>query len=116
MAAFGHGKLLVSCMVSAASLVAAIFVVAKCLPACAPTLAWKSGWLALQEPAIPHLMKRLHVGMTYGELVGVMGMPPELDGQPLHDGIHSYNVDSWYNRGIDVTLSNGVVVSVFEYD
>jgi len=79
-------------------------------------LAWKSGWLALQEPAIPHVMKRLHVGMTYGELVEVMGMPSGWNEQPLHDGIHSYNVDSWYNRGIDVTLSNGVVVSVFEYN
>jgi hypothetical protein len=89
-----------------------LLVVQKYLPAYAPTWAWKSGWAALQEPAIPHLLNRLHVGMTYEELVEVMGRPHD----PVLDGIHSFNVNTWYNRGIDVTVSNGVVTSVFEYD
>jgi hypothetical protein len=57
-------------------------------------------------------MSKLHVGMTYEELVEVMGRPPH----PVRDGLHSYNVNSWYNSGIDVTVSNGVVVSIFRYD
>ena len=86
-------------------------VVLISLPSCAPTWAWKSRWVELQEPAIPHLMKRLYIGMTFEKLVEVMG--PPTGGR---DGLHSYNVNSWYNRGIDVTVSNGVVVSIFEYD
>lgn len=91
-------------------------VVLLYLPSCAPTWAWKSRWVELQEPAIPHLMKRLYIGMTFEELVEVMGRPTGKPPGPVRDGMHSYNVNSWYNRGIDVTVSNGVVVSIFEYD
>ena len=91
-------------------------VVLLYLPSCAPTWAWKSRWVELQEPAIPHLLNRLNIGMTVEELVEVMGRPTGGPPDPLRDGIYSYNVNSWYKRGIDVTISNGVVVSIFEYD
>ena len=91
----------------------------KALPSIAPTFAWRTKCPSLQEPAIRHLMKRLYVGMTYEEMVEVMGKPDGGLGRTVQkDGteFYSYNVNSWYNRGIDITLKNGRVVRIFEYD
>ena len=88
------------------------------LPVVAPSLAWRTRCPDMQEAAIPHLKKRLHIGMTYNEMVEVMGEP---DGAGRHlqkDGreFYSYNVNSWYNRGIDITLKGGRIIDIFEYD
>ena len=72
----------------------------------------------MQEAAIPYLKKRLHIGMTYKEMVGVMGEPDGPGRQMQKDGreFYSYNVNSWYNRGIDITLKEGRIIDIFEYD
>ena len=90
----------------------------KMLPEFAPSLAWRTRCPCLQEAAIPHLKKRLHVGMTYDEMVEVMGEPAGPGRQLLNDRqeFYSYNVNSWYNRGIDITLTDGRIISIFEYD
>ena len=64
-------------------------------------------------------MKRLYVGMTYEEMVEVMGKPNGGAGRVFYkDGLefYSYNVNFGFNRGIDITLQNGKVISIFEYD
>jgi hypothetical protein len=72
----------------------------------------------MQEAAIPHLKKRLHIGMTYNEMVEVMGEPPAPGRRVERDQqeFYSYNVNSWYNRGIDITLKDGRIINIFEYD
>ncbi len=85
------------------------------LPTMAPSIAWKSQIACLQEPALEHLEKMLHVGMTYNEVFEIMGkVPPVPDG---NDKVrYSYNVNFGFNRGIDVFVKEGRVVSVFPYD
>lgn len=88
------------------------------LPVAAAGLAWRTRWPDMQEMAIPYLMERLHVGMTYDEMVEVMG-EPDGTGRKLQEGgreFYSYNVNSWYNRGIDLTLKDGRIVDIFVYD
>lgn len=62
-------------------------------------------------------MKRLYVGMPYQELVEIMGKT-EFVGTNIHSEIiyYSYNVNFEYNCGIDVTVKDGKVVSIFEYN
>ena len=88
------------------------------LPVVAPSLAWRTRCPDLQEAAIPHLKERLHIGMTYDEMVEVMGEPAGSRRQVRKDQreFYSYNVNSWYNRGIDITLKDGRIVDIFEYD
>lgn len=88
------------------------------LPVAAPSLAWRTRCPDMQEAAIPHLKKRLHIGMTYNEMVEVMGEPPAPGRRILRDQqeFYSYNVNSWYNRGIDITLKDGRIIDIFEYD
>ena len=88
------------------------------LPVVAPSLAWRTRCPDMQEAAIPHLKKRLHIGMTYNEMVRVMGEPDGPGRQLQKDGreFYSYNVNSWYNRGIDITLKEGRIIDIFEYD
>ena len=88
------------------------------LPVVAPSLAWRTRCPDLQEAAISHLMERLHIGMTYDEMVAVMGEPPA-PGRRLRSDqqeFYSYNVNSWYNRGIDIWLKDGRIIKIFEYD
>ena len=88
------------------------------LPVVAPGTAWRTRWPDMQEMAIPHLMKRLNIGMTYDEMTDVMGLPEGRKRKIQKDGVelYSYNVNSWYNRGIDITLKDGRIVNIFEYD
>ena len=88
------------------------------LPLAAPGLAWRTRCPYMQEMAIPHLMKRLHIGMTYDEMINVMGLPGETKRNIQKDGTesYSYNVNSWYNCGIDVTLKDGRITGVSEYN
>ena len=88
------------------------------LPVAAPSLAWRTRCPDMQEAAITHLKKRLHIGMTYNEMVEVMGEPPAPGRRLRRDQqeFYSYNVNSWYNRGIDITLKDGRIIDIFEYD
>ena len=88
------------------------------LPVVAPSLAWRTRCPDMQEAAIPYLKERLHIGMTYDEMVEVMGDPPAPGRRIRRDQqeFYSYNVNSWYNRGIDITLKDGRIVDIFEYD
>ena len=88
------------------------------LPLAAPGLAWRTRCPYMQEMAIPHLMKRLHIEMTYDEMINVMGLPGETKRNIQKDGTesYSYNVNSWYNCGIDVTLKDGRITGVSEYN
>ena len=88
------------------------------LPVVAPSLAWRTRCPDMQEAAITHLKKRLHIGMTYNEMVEVMGEPPAPGRRLRRDQqeFYSYNVNSWYNRGIDITLKDGRIIDIFEYD
>ena len=91
-----------------------ILVILEKLPAVAPSMAWKSRWPYLQEPAIEHLKKKLYVGMPYEEMVEIMGEVQGVRGG--ESTTYSYNVNSWYNRGLDILVKNGCVVGIFEYD
>ena len=95
-----------------------IVVVLVFLPMVAPSLAWQTRWPDMQEMAIPRLMKRLHIGMTYDEMTDVMGLPDGTRRNIQKNGMefYSYNVNSWYNRGIDITLKDGRITKIFEYD
>lgn len=88
------------------------------LPVVAPSLAWRTRCPDMQEAAIPYLKERLHIGMTYDEMVEVMGDPPAPGRRIRRDQqeFYSYNVNSWYNRGIDITLKDGRIIDIFEYD
>ena len=88
------------------------------LPVIAPSLAWRTRCPDMQEAAIPYLKERLHIGMTYDEMVEVMGDPPAPGRRIRRDQqeFYSYNVNSWYNRGIDITLKDGRIINIFEYD
>lgn len=88
------------------------------LPVIAPSLAWRTRCPDMQEAAIPYLKERLHIGMTYDEMVEVMGDPPAPGRRIRRDQqeFYSYNVNSWYNRGIDITLKDGRIIDIFEYD
>ena len=106
-------------------LASGILIVVACwhaleaLPTIAPTFAWRTRWSYLQEPAICHLMKRLYVGMTYEEMVAVMGKPNGGAGRVINKNgqeFYSYNVNFGFTRGIDISLQNGRVISIFEYD
>ena len=88
--------------------------VVPCLPV---RWLWRSGNPDWQELAIPVLMQQIKVGMSPDEvsrLFGVSKVPP----RPYMNGCEtqSYNVNSWYNRGIDIIYTNGFVREVFEYD
>ena len=88
------------------------------LPVAAPGLAWRTRCPYIQEMSIPHLMNRLHVGMTYDEMIDVMGLPEGTRRNIQKDGteFYSYNVNSWYNCGIDVSLKDGRITGVSEYN
>lgn len=105
----------VICLLAFASIVVATAVLAvPCLPA---SWLWRSGFPEWQELAIPTLMNQIRVGMNPEEvarLFGVSKPPPS----PYMGGseLQSFNVNSWYNRGIDVVYTNGFVREAREYD
>ena len=88
------------------------------IPLIAPSFAWRTKWAYLQLPAIEHLMRRLHVGMTSEEMVDVMGTPDGMDANPPSDasGVYSYNVNFDFNCGIDIHLEKGRIISIMEYN
>ena len=71
----------------------------------------------LQEIAIPLLMKQIKVGMRPDEVARLFGetnacLNVRYDGH----GCLSYNVNSWYNTGIDIGFTNGIVSDVHEFN
>ena len=97
-------------------------IVVAIVPCCSvskdPTLMWKSGNPRLQERSIPMLMAKLQLGMTEEEVWKVMGEPPPGPRPARSDGRveYSFNVNSWYNRGLDLSFRDGRLVRVDEYD
>ena len=69
------------------------------LPLAAPGLAWRTRCPYMQEMSIPHLMKHLHIGMTYDEMINVMGLPGETKRNIQKEGteFYSYNVTAVQN-------------------
>ena len=87
----------------------------------APQTAWTYGSPILQGFAAKTLASRIQPGMPYDEVYAVLGNGAlhgeRLKGRKPRDGeIISFNVRSWYNNGLDITFTNGVVASVFYYD
>ena len=80
-------------------------------PFVAPSLAWRTGVCDWQEMALPQLVKRVRPGMSNEEVGRLFGVRCT-----VKDGTYSFNVNSWYNTGLDVTFTNGVVKSSFEYN
>ena len=109
-----YRKIALSSVALIISLTIVAVAVLELLPSNAPSIAWKSRLACLQEPAIKHLKKKLHIGMTYEEMVAVMGKTSGVgDGNSV---TYSYNVNFGFNRGLDITVKNGSVVEIFEYD
>lgn len=96
----------------------AFHIVWEKLPERYPSFAWKTKMPSLQEPAIQYLMKRLYIGMPYEEMVLIMGPPPGYSPYRDRDGVSfiSYNVNFGFNRGIDISIKDGKIISIFEYD
>ena len=112
------GSRFVVALIAAIGLFIFAFILLEMIPSMVPTFAWRTRWPYLQEPAIRHLVERLHVGMTYEEVVDIMGSPDNPNSTPDHYGriVYSYNVNFGFNRGIDVYMKDGRVVEIFEYD
>ena len=82
-----------------------------------PRWLWQSKNPDLQEIAIPFLMKQIKFGMRPDEVARLFGetnacLNVQYDGH----GCLSYNVNSWYNTGIDIGFTNGVVSDVHEFN
>lgn len=82
-----------------------------------PRWLWQSKNPGLQEMAIPFLMRQIKDGMRPGEVARLFGetnacLDVGYDGR----GRLSFNVNSWYNTGIDVGFANDVVRDAHEYD
>jgi hypothetical protein len=59
--------------------------------------------------------------MTYEQVYTILGKGAQdgdfLKNRKPRDGeTISFNVRSWYNNGLDITFTNGVVSKVFYYD
>ena len=82
-----------------------------------PRWLWQSKNPDLQELAIPFLMRQIKVGMSPDEVARLFGETNAcLNVQNNGCGCLSYNVNSWYNTGIDIGFTNGVVSVVCEYN
>jgi hypothetical protein len=93
------------------------FVVTLCVMPHIPRWLWQSRNPDLQELAIPFLMKQIKVGMRSDEVARLFGETNAcLNVQNDGHGCLSYNVDSWYNTGIDIGFTNGVVSNVQEFN
>ena len=93
------------------------FVVTVCVMPHIPRWLWQSKNPDLQEIAIPSLMKQIKVGMRPDEVARLFGETNAcLNVQNNGCSCLSYNVNSWYNTGIDIVFTNGIVSSVFEFN
>ena len=93
------------------------FVLTVCVMPHIPRWLWQSKNPDLQEMAIPLLMRQIKVGMRPDEVVRLFGETNAfLNVQNDGHGCLSYNVDSWYNTGIDIGFTNGVVSNVYEFN
>ena len=93
------------------------FVVTLCVMPHIPRWLWQSRNPDLQELATPFLMKQIKVGMRSDEVARLFGETNAcLNVQNDGHGCLSYNVDSWYNTGIDIGFTNGVVSNVQEFN
>ena len=82
-----------------------------------PRWLWQSKNPDVQEIAIPLLMMQIKVGMRPDEVARLFGetnacLNVHNDGH----GYLSYNVNSWYNTGIDIEFTHGVVSNVYEFN
>ena len=94
------------------------FVLTVCAMPHIPRWLWQSKNPDLQEIAIPFLMKQIKVGMRPDEVARLFGETNAcLDAQNDDGcGLLSYNVNSWYNTGIDIGFTNGVVSCAYEFN
>ena len=93
------------------------FVLTVCVIPHIPRWLWQSKNPDLQEIAIPFLMKQIKVGMRPDEVARLFGETNAcLRAQNDGCGGLSYNVNSWYNTGIDIGFTNGVVSNVYEFN
>jgi len=106
-----------------AALVVAIALLIAAAGACylAPKLAWRYGTPEMQRYAAQVLIHRIQPGMTYAEVVEILGKGssewPALKERKLGpEETVSFNVRSWYNNGVDVYFRNGKVISTSYYD
>lgn len=87
----------------------------------APRFAWRYGPPDLQSFAAMELAKQIYPSMTFEQVYDLVGKGAlngnQLKGRKLLETeTISFNVRSWYNNGLDVTFTNGVVSAVFYYD
>ena len=93
------------------------FVVTVCVMPHIPRWLWQSKNPDLQEIAIPFLMKQIKFGMRPDEVARLFGETNAcLNVQNNGCSCLSYNVNSWYNTGIDIVFTNGVVSNVHEFN
>ena len=93
------------------------FVLTVCAMPHIPRWLWQSKNPDLQEIAIPFLMKQIKIGMKPGDVAWLFGETNAcLNVQNDGCGILSYNVNSWYNTGMDIRFTNGVVSKVYEFN
>jgi hypothetical protein len=87
-----------------------------------PLFAWHHGSPLMQEIAVKELMKQIKPGMTYDEVLAILG--PGSPGWPDYykerklapEDCVGFNVRSWYNTGVAVCFRDGRVVSTYYYD
>lgn len=111
--AFLKLSMLIGCVALGGAVAICCFVLSN------PTRMWKSGIVELQEMAMPRLKSQLRIGMTKNDVTRIMGgLPHGGAGVKQWNGsvLYSYNVNSWYNRGLDLTFHNDRLVEIFEYD
>lgn len=86
-----------------------------------PQTAWTYGPPQMQRFAAKALASQIVPGMTFDQVYAVLG-EGALGGEKLkskipgEDETVSFNVRSWYNNGLDVRFTNGVVSTVSYYD
>ena len=72
----------------------------------------------MQLQAIDRLEKLLEQGMTYEEMVRIMGRPdnPATNPTNVADGVYSYYVNFGYNCGLDIFIKNGLIEHIVQYN
>ena len=86
-----------------------------------PRTAWTYGPPSMQRFAAKQLAGKIIPGMSFDHVYAVLGKGAlsgeQLKGKVPREGeTVSFNVRSWYNNGLDVRFTNGVVSTVSYYD
>ena len=92
-------------------------VTIACVVPHVPRWLWQSENPDLQEMAIPLLMKQIKIGMRPDAVARLFGETNAVPNIRIGGrGCLSYNVNSWYNTGIDIEFANGVVSDAHEFN